>query len=168
MTNNDFLIIKLNQKNEFRTVASFELNGLCFSAVDVKIDTGCPHTSFPILKLGISEESAYRLKEKDCRNESIQKTISFGVNDTKVKRDEDKRKFRNKRFMELNSISFKHKEEKSLHYNQRRWNISNAFFVFRVPLKLLFSQPLDTERRLLLENERTLMAEQWRLPYLLT
>lgn len=30
------------------------------------------------------------------------------MNDTKIKRDEDKRKFKSKRFMELNSISFKH------------------------------------------------------------
>ena len=48
MMNNDFLTLKLNYKNEFRTTASFELNGLKFSAVDVKIDTGCPHTSFPM------------------------------------------------------------------------------------------------------------------------
>lgn len=108
MKNNDFLIIKLNQKNEFRTNASFEINGMKFSAIDVKIDTGCPHTSFPMLKLGLSEESAYKLKEQDCQNESVAKTISFGVNDTKIKRDEDKRKFKSKRFMELNSISFKH------------------------------------------------------------
>lgn len=78
MKNNDFLIIKLNQKNEFRTNASF-----------------------PMLKLGLSEESAYKLKEQDCQNESVAKTISFGVNDTKTKRDEDKRKFKSKRFMEL-------------------------------------------------------------------
>ena len=108
MKNSDFLFIKLNAKNEFRTTASFEINGMRFSAVDVKIDTGCPHTSFPMLKLGLSEESAYKLKEQDCKNDSIAKTISFGVNDTKVKRDEDKRKFKSKRFMELNSISFKH------------------------------------------------------------
>lgn len=109
MMNKDFLIIKLNSKNEFRTTASFELNEMKFSAVDVKIDTGCPHTSFPMLKLGLSEEAAYKLKEKDCNDDAVLKTISFGVNDTKVKRDEDKRKFKSKRFMELNSISFKHK-----------------------------------------------------------
>ncbi len=108
MKNNDFLIIKLNQKNEFRTNASFEINEMKFSAVDVKIDTGCPHTSFPMLKLGLSEETAYKLKEQDCQNENVAKTISFGVNDTKTKRDEDKRKFKSKRYMELNSISFKH------------------------------------------------------------
>ena len=39
MKNNDFLVVKLNQKNEFRTTASFEINGMKFSAVDVKIDT---------------------------------------------------------------------------------------------------------------------------------
>ena len=38
MKNNDFLIINLNQKNEFRTNASFEINGMKFSAVDVKIE----------------------------------------------------------------------------------------------------------------------------------
>lgn len=45
MTNDIFLMIKLNQKNEFRTTASFEINGMKFSAIDVKINTGCPHTS---------------------------------------------------------------------------------------------------------------------------
>ena len=108
MMNNEFLEIKLNSKNEFRTTASFELNGMYFSAVNVKIDTGCPHTSFPVLKLGISEETAYKLKQKDCFDNSIAKTISFGVNDSKAKRDDDKKKFKSKRFMELNSISFKH------------------------------------------------------------
>ena len=108
MMNNGYLIIKLNSKNEFRTTACFEINGMRFSAVDVKIDTGCPHTSFPMLKFGLSEEAAYKLKEQDCQNEAVAKTISFGVNDSKVKRDEDKRKFKSKRFMELNSISFKH------------------------------------------------------------
>lgn len=108
---NDFLYIPLNSKNEFRTTASFELNGMKFSAVDVKIDTGCPHTSFPMLKLGLSENAAYKLKEADCKNESVAKAISFGVNDTKQKRDEDKRKFKSGRFMELNSISFRHTAE---------------------------------------------------------
>jgi len=79
-----------------------------FSNVNVKIDTGCPKTSFPILKLGISEENAYEMKKKDCNNDLIAKRISFGVNDSRIKIEEDKRKFKSKRFMELNSISFKH------------------------------------------------------------
>ncbi len=103
-----FCKIVLSAKNEFRTTADFELNGLTFHTVDVKIDTGCPHTSFPVLKLGISDEVAYRMKEKDCADDSVQKTISFGVNDSKQKRDEDKKKFKSHRFMELNSISFRH------------------------------------------------------------
>lgn len=108
---NDFCKIVLSAKNEFRTTADFELNGLTFHAVDVKIDTGCPHTSFPALKLGISDEVAYRMKEKDCADNAVQKTISFGVNDSKQKRDEDKKKFKSRRFMELNSISFRHKAQ---------------------------------------------------------
>ena len=106
-----FLKILLNNKNEFRTAASFELNGMKFSNVDVKIDTGCPKTSFPMLKLGISEENAYKMKEKDCNDDSIPKRISFGVNDSRIKVEEDKRKFKSKRFMDLNSISFKHKAD---------------------------------------------------------
>lgn len=109
MTNESkFLKIILNKKNEFRTCASFILNGINFSNVDVKIDTGCPKTSFPMLKLGISEENAYKMKEKDCNDDSVQKRISFGVNDSRVKVEEDKRKFKAKRFMDLNSISFRH------------------------------------------------------------
>lgn len=79
-----------------------------FANVNVKIDTGCPHTSFPMQKLGISDAEAYRMKLKDSNDASIMKSISFGVNDSKTKKDEDKKKFRSKRYMELNSISFRH------------------------------------------------------------
>ena len=77
MMSSDFLSVKLNSKNEFRTTAGFVLNGMNFSAVDVKIDTGCPYTSFPILKLGVSEEAAYKLKQLDCQNNSVAKTIKI-------------------------------------------------------------------------------------------
>ena len=33
MTNDIFLLVKLNQKNEFRTTASFEINGMKFLLV---------------------------------------------------------------------------------------------------------------------------------------
>ena len=108
MTKNNYIKIILNSKNEFRTDASFEINGLSFSNVNVKIDTGCPRTSFPMQKLGISDAEAYRMKLKDSNDASIMKSISFGVNDSKSKKDEDKKKFRSKRYMELNSISFRH------------------------------------------------------------
>ncbi|MCR4961947.1 MAG: hypothetical protein K6A74_10855 [Lachnospiraceae bacterium] len=108
---NSYIELVLSSKNEFRAEASFSINGLFFSKVNVKIDTGCPRTSFPMLKLGLSDAEAYRLKEKDCNDITIAKSISFGVNDTKQKKEEDKRKFKAKRYMELNSISFKHKAD---------------------------------------------------------
>lgn len=79
-----------------------------FSKVNVKIDKGCPRTSFPLLKFGISDYEAYRFKARDCGDSGVPKSIPFGVNDTKQKRIEDKRKFRAKIYMELNSISFRH------------------------------------------------------------
>ena len=108
MMNNDYLYIPLNSKNEFRTVASFEINGNIYSNVDVKIDTGCPRTSFPIQKLGLSDAEAYRLKAIDCQDPNTIKNISFGVNDTLLKRKDDKKKFRAKRYMEITSITFRH------------------------------------------------------------
>ena len=61
-----------------------------------------------MLKLGISDTEAYKLKVRDCGDKRVAKSISFGVNDTKQKKDEDKKKFKSQRYMELNSISFKH------------------------------------------------------------
>ncbi len=52
----DFCKIDLNSRNNFRTIEEFELNGITFRNVDVKIDTGCLHTSLPAMKFG---------KEKD-------------------------------------------------------------------------------------------------------
>ena len=50
--------------------------------VIVKIDTGCPYTSFPIKNLGISDEKAFAYKQKDSNDSSVRKSISFGVNDS--------------------------------------------------------------------------------------
>ena len=109
MTKNDYIKIILNSKNEFRTDAAFSICGMDFTKVSIKIDTGCPRTSIPVLKLGVSEQEAYNLKVKDSSDGSISKSISFGVNDSKEKKKEDKKRFRAKRYMELNSISFMHK-----------------------------------------------------------
>lgn len=105
---NNYFKITLSNKNEFRTEASFEIGGNLYSNVDVKIDTGCPRTSFPIQKLGVSDAEAYKLKYTDCQDPSIKKSISFGVNDTLLKRQEDTKKYKAKRYMELTSISFCH------------------------------------------------------------
>ena len=100
---NSYIELKLTEKNEFRAEAAFRINGMDFSKVNVKIDTGCPRTSFPMLKLGVSDSEAYKLKARDCNDDRVSKSISFGVNDTRQKKEEDKRKFRAKRFMDLNS-----------------------------------------------------------------
>ena len=87
-----YIELKLTDKNEFRAEAAFEINGMVFSKVNVKIDTGCPRTAFPMLRLGLSDSEAYKLKAQDCANNSIAKSISFGVNDTRQKKEEDKRR----------------------------------------------------------------------------
>jgi hypothetical protein len=43
----------------------------------IKIDTGCPYTSIPVKKLGISNEKARFLKQIDALNLNIEKKISF-------------------------------------------------------------------------------------------
>ncbi|MBQ9438488.1 MAG: hypothetical protein IJU50_09150 [Lachnospiraceae bacterium] len=108
MMKNSYMELILTAKNEFRAEAAFQINGMFFDKVNVKIDTGCPRTSMPMLKLGLSDFEAYKLKAQDCGDKSIAKSISFGVNDSKQKKEEDKKKFKAKRYMELGSISFRH------------------------------------------------------------
>lgn len=76
--------------------------------MNVKIDTGCPYTSIPILRFGISSMKAQQMKERDCVDNRIRKEISFGVNDSKEKRDADKEKFKAGKYMDLNSITFQY------------------------------------------------------------
>lgn len=78
--------------------------------INVKIDTGCPYTSIPVRKLGISNEKARLMKQVDCINPLIRKEISFGVNDSKERRESDKEKFRTGKYMELHSVTFQHKD----------------------------------------------------------
>lgn len=108
---NDYILLELSQYNEIRADVNMTIKSLDITAIEdinVKIDTGCPYTSIPILKLGISNIRAQQMKQKDCADGRIRKEISFGVNDTKKKRDADKEKFRNGQYMELKSITFQH------------------------------------------------------------
>ena len=55
---NKYILLEMNQRNEIRadvnmTIKSMELTEI--ENMNVKIDTGCPYTSIPILKLGISK-----------------------------------------------------------------------------------------------------------------
>ena len=56
---NKFILLELNQRNEIRadvnlTIKSLEITEI--ENINVKIDTGCPYTSIPVRKLGISNE----------------------------------------------------------------------------------------------------------------
>ena len=48
--------------------------------------------------------------ERDYVDNEIRKEISFGVNDSKEKRDVDKEKFKAGKYMELKSITFRHRD----------------------------------------------------------
>lgn len=112
---NNYIKISLNENNEFRAKANIIIPSIKVLDADdviVKIDTGCPYTSFPIKNLGISEEKALVYKQKDSNDSSVRKSISFGVNDSKEKRDNDKKLFKDQKFMQLTSVSFKHSDVK--------------------------------------------------------
>ncbi|MCR5788777.1 MAG: hypothetical protein K6G83_02720 [Lachnospiraceae bacterium] len=104
----EYLKVIMTDRNEFKTTADLSFRGTDYTKVDVKIDTGCGYSSFPALRLGITPSDAYRLKVVDSSDTTIRKAISFGVNDSKLKREEDKKKFKNKMYMDLTSITFRH------------------------------------------------------------
>lgn len=110
---NNYIKIVLNENNEFRAKAKIaipNINILGSNDVIVKIDTGCPYTSFPVKKLGMSDKNAQIYKQLDSNDTSIKKHISFGVNDSQQKRENDRILFRNKQYMQLTSVTFEHSD----------------------------------------------------------
>ena len=110
---NKYILLEMNQRNEIRADVNMTIKNVGLTEIEnmnVKIDTGCPYTSIPILKLGISNAKAQQMKQRDCADNKIRKEISFGVNDLKEKRESDKEKFKAGRYMELKSITFQHKD----------------------------------------------------------
>lgn len=108
-----YILLKVNQRNEIRADVNMSIKNMGLTEIEnmnVKIDTGCPYTSIPILKLGISSAKAQQMKLRDCADHEIRKEISFGVNDSKEKRESDKEKFKAGRYMELKSITFQHRD----------------------------------------------------------
>lgn len=91
---NKYIKIVLDEKNEFRACADFIINGVWHSRINVKIDTGCGHTSIPVAKLGLSKQIADDWKHNDYTNDKIKKVISFGVNDTDERKRQIKKEFR--------------------------------------------------------------------------
>ncbi len=110
---NKFILLEMNRQNEIRADVNMTIKSLGITKVEkisVKIDTGCPYTSIPVRKLGISNDRALRMKLSDCADPEIKKEISFGVNDTREKVESDKEKFRNRKYMELQSVTFQHND----------------------------------------------------------
>ena len=67
----NFLKVIMTDRNEFRTTADLSFRGTDFTKVDVKIDTGCGYSSFPVSRLGITPSDAYLLKMADSSDPAI-------------------------------------------------------------------------------------------------
>ena len=104
-----YILLKMSHKNEIRanvdiTISSLGLVGL--KDINVKIDTGCPYTSIPIKKLGISAKTALKWKQRDINDDSIQKQISYGVNDTDEQKEQYKAMLRQGEYEKLPAVTF--------------------------------------------------------------
>ena len=78
---NNFILLELNHRNEIRADVNMTIKSLNITKIghiNVKIDTGCPYTSIPVRKLGISNEKARLMKQADCADPLIRKEISCG------------------------------------------------------------------------------------------
>ena len=65
-----------NQRNEIRANVNMTIKSIGLTQIEnmnVKIDTGCPYTSTPILKLGISSAKAQQMKQRDCADDRVRK-----------------------------------------------------------------------------------------------
>ncbi len=108
-----YIKLVLNPGNELRTdvnISIGSLNLIAIANINVKIDTGCPYTSIPIQKLGISKLQAQIMKRKDSDDMNIKKEISFGVNDTQKDRQIAMSLFKNRQYMKLKQVTFIHND----------------------------------------------------------
>lgn len=124
---NKYILLELNDKNEIRAdvdITIESLNIYDITNINVKIDTGCPYTSIPAQKIGISKNKAQQMKEIDCKNPKVQKRVSYGVNDTIEQKQRAKEEFKNGNFSSIKEISFIHKgfeisfDDIKIHQNQ--------------------------------------------------
>jgi hypothetical protein len=86
---NKYILPEMNQRNEIRADVNMAMKSMELTEIEnmnVKIDTGCPYTSIPILRFGISSAKAQQMKQRDCDDDRVRKEISFGVNDSKENR----------------------------------------------------------------------------------
>ena len=101
----NFIKVKLSDRNEFRCLGAFELFGLKPSNLSFKIDTGCGLTSIPLKKANIEESVLKMYKDLDYADTSIEKQISFGVNDTIEYRNRARELLRQGRYSEIDSLT---------------------------------------------------------------
>lgn len=104
---NSFIKIVCSDRNEFKTTACLSFNGMMYDDIIVKIDTGCPKTTLLVQKMGIPEEEARILKEKDVRDDSVERELSFGVNDSTEYRKAAIQQFRRNEILDMPSVSFR-------------------------------------------------------------
>lgn len=65
---NEYILLEVNQRNEIRVDVNMAIKSMEFTEIEnlnVKIDTGCPYTSIPILRFGISSAKAQQMKQRD-------------------------------------------------------------------------------------------------------
>ncbi len=67
----DYIEAILDEHDIFTIQASFEILGKQIFDADVKIDTGCNHSSISALTIGFTEEEALKLKKMDFEDENI-------------------------------------------------------------------------------------------------
>lgn len=106
-----YILLKLSHKNEIRADVDMEISSLGLFGlkdINVKIDTGCPFTSIPIKKLGVSAKKALDWKQRDIKNDNIKKQISFGVNDTDEQKEQYKTMLRQGEYEKLPAVTFLH------------------------------------------------------------
>lgn len=101
----DFIKVEQTKKNELRCDGGFEIFGISLDKLDFKIDTGCPRTTIPLRKTPLSNNTIAYNMNKDYMDATVKKQISFGVNDSKTKRDEDRLKFKQGLYDQLDSVT---------------------------------------------------------------
>lgn len=64
-----YIKVVMNKNNEIRLNNSkFTWNGILYDHINFKVDTGCPNTTIPIQKLGMSPTLAEMLKRMEVRS----------------------------------------------------------------------------------------------------
>lgn len=83
----------LNKKLIFTTQIEIKMDNKIFSSRKVIIDTGCSRSVIALKAFEINNLLIDLMRQKDLNNKSIQKVLSFGVNDSTEEADEIQRKF---------------------------------------------------------------------------